>query len=281
MKKILITGANSYIGLSFENYIKKVSTGDYAIDTLDVANPAWRETDFSGYDAVFHVAGIVHQKVRKADIARYYQVNRDLAREVAEKAKCAGVRQFVFLSSMSVYGKSRGVITKETLPTPHDHYGRSKWEAECAIAALDTSAFRVCILRLPMVYGKGCKGNFPNVVKIVKKFPIFPKIRNKRSAIYVDNLSAFVKLCVDRELAGVYFPQNNEYAVTVEMARIIAETLGKRRFFSILAGISVRIFFPVVGAARKAFGTLIYEGTEDFAYEYCVVDFAESVRRSV
>ena len=113
MKKILITGANSYIGVSFENYMKQWAD-EYSVDTVDMIDGTWREKDFGGYDAVFQVAGIAHKKETKENFELYYKVNRDLAIETAKKAKKDGVKQFIFLSSMSVYGMDTGVITNET-----------------------------------------------------------------------------------------------------------------------------------------------------------------------
>lgn len=281
MKKILITGANSYIGTSFEKYIKDNYPDEYAIDTVDMIDGSWREKDFSGYDTVFHVAGIAHQKETKENAPLYYKVNRDLAIETAQKAKEEGVKQFIFLSSMSVYGMDTGVITKETKPAPKSNYGKSKLQAEEGINALASDYFKVCVLRPPMVYGKDCKGNFQSVVKIVEKLPFFPKIKNERSMIYIDNLSSFVKLCVDRELGGLYFPQNKEYVQTSEIAKIIAETINKKIWISGIVGVGVFAIRPFVGIVKKAFGNLIYKDTEDFSCIYCVIDNKQSFEKSV
>ena len=280
MKKILITGANSYIGVSFENYMKQWAD-EYSVDTVDMIDGTWREKDFGGYDAVFHVAGIAHKKETKENAEIYYKVNRDLAVETAKKAKEDGVKQFIFLSSMSVYGMDTGVITKDTVPTPKSNYGKSKLQAEEGINALSSDDFKVCTLRPPMVYGKDCKGNFQTVVKIVKKSPVFPRIKNERSMIYIDNLASFVKLCVDRELCGLYFPQNKEYVTTVDMAKGIAAKLEKKRYFSYLLGCGVFVLRPFVSMAKKGFGTLTYLNTEELDYSYCVVDNEESIKRSI
>lgn len=281
MKKILITGANSYIGTSFEKYIKENYGEAYAIDTVDMIDGSWREKNFGEYDVVFHVAGIAHKKETKGNAQLYYKVNRDLAIDTAKKANKEGVKQFIFLSSMSVYGMDTGVITKETIPAPQSNYGKSKLEAEEGIHAFTSDNFKVCILRPPMVYGKDCKGNFQTVVKIVKKSPVFPKIKNERSMVYIDNLSSFVKLCVDRELSGIYFPQNREYVKTVDMAKNIAVKLKKKRYFSILLGCCVFVLRSFVLTAKKGFGSLTYLDTEEFDYSYCVVDNEESVKLSI
>ena len=280
MKKILITGANSYIGVSFENYMKQWAD-EYSVDTVDMIDGTWREKDFGGYDAVFHVAGIAHKKETKENAELYYKVNRDLAVETAKKAKEDGVKQFIFLSSMSVYGMDTGVITKDTVPMPKSNYGKSKLQAEEGINALSSDDFKVCTLRPPMVYGKDCKGNFQTVVKIVKKSPVFPRIKNERSMIYIDNLASFVKLCVDRELCGLYFPQNKEYVTTVDMAKGIAAKLEKKRYFSYLLGCGVFVLRTFVSVAKKGFGTLTYLNTEELDYSYCVVDNEESIKRSI
>ena len=269
MKRVLITGANSYIGTSFEKYIKENYQNDYEVDTVDMIDGSWREKSFAGYDSVFHVAGIAHQKETAENAHLYYEINRDLTIEVARKAKEDGVPQFVFLSSMSVYGKETGVITKETEPSPKTNYGKSKLQAEEKTMELSDDSFKVCVLRPPMVYGVGCKGNFQSVVKIVKKFPIFPRVKNKRSLIRIDNLISFVKLCVDKELCGLYFPQNREYVAVTDLAKEAAKNLKKRIYFSFLLGFIVVIVRPFSRTLKKAFGNLIYKDTEEFGFEYC------------
>ena len=280
MKKILITGSGSYIGESFKEYLKNFGE-EYSADTLDMQRADWREQDFRGYDVVYHVAGIAHRKETSENAHLYYEVNRDLALEVARKAKSEGVSQFIFLSSMSVYGIDRGVITPDTPLAPKSNYGRSKMEAEEGMAELASEDFAICTLRPPMVYGKGCKGNFVSVVSLVRKLPFFPRVENRRSIIYIDNLSSFVKMAIDRELLGLYFPQNREYMNTSQMAMGIAEGLGKKCRLSRLLGFGVKLLMPFVSMAKKGFGTLIYENTESLDFEYIVISAEDGVKKSV
>lgn len=281
MKKILITGANSYIGTAFEKYIKEKYPENYVVDTVDMTDGNWREKNFSGYDCVFHVAGIAHQKETKKNARLYYEVNRDLAIETAKKAKDDGVEQFVFLSSMSVYGMDTGIISKDTVPNPRSNYGKSKWQAEQGINNIADDAFKVCILRPPMVYGKGCKGNFQTIIKIVETSPVFPQIKNERSMIYIDNLCSFVEMCIDKMLCGIYFPQNKEYVRTIDIAKIIATKLGKKLYFSYLLGGCVLAFRPFISVIRKGFGTLIYRNCDETDGSFCTVTNADSLERSI
>lgn len=257
MKKILITGANSYIGMSLERYLSQWPDA-YRVDTLDTMGQ-WRSHDFSGYDAVYHVAGIAHIRETKENEHLYYEVNRDLAAAVAAHAKDAGVGQLIFLSSMSVYGIEEGAISMETQPAPTSNYGKSKLQAEQLLTALADDRFHVAVLRPPMVYGEGSKGNYSSLVKLVQLTPVFPDYRNKRSMLHIDNLCAFVKELVDTGKGGLFLPQDEEYVCTSQMARQIAREMGKDLKL-------LKILNPLVGLAKKctsmglkAFGDLYYE----------------------
>lgn len=280
MKKILISGAGSYIGISLAQFLSRWPDR-YQVDTLDVIGESWKTADITGYDAVFHVAGIAHQKETDENRHLYFEVNRDLAVAMAQKAKAAGIPHFIFMSTMSVYGMESGVITPATPPAPKSGYGQSKLEAETAMHAMEDDTFRVAVLRPPMVYGKNCRGNFQTMKKLVEKSPVFPAVKNRRSMISIDNLCSFVRLAVDEQLCGTFFPQNREPVSTTAMARLIADTLGRRVWFSRLAGIAVQALAAVYPTARKAFSSLTYEGCEQHDFRYCVEDFASSVRKSV
>lgn len=169
---------------------------------------------FKGYDVVFHVAGIVHRKETQQNAHEYYEINRDLAVETAKKAMQDGVSQFIFMSTMGVYGMLTGVITKDTVPIPKTHYGKSKLQAEEQIQKLSNDGFKVAILRPPMVYGKIALEIMQSFLYL-QKTPIFPNFENQRSAIYIDNLSEFVRRLIDMASSGVYKPQMTSIYVPV------------------------------------------------------------------
>lgn len=258
MKRILITGANSYIGSSFARYMGQWPEA-YALDTVDMVGGGWRKVSFSVYDCVFHVAGIAHQKETEENAHLYYEVNRDLAIEVGEKARAEGVKQFVFLSSMSVYGMEEGCIGRDTPPKPVSHYGKSKLEAEKGLLPLQRAGFHVAILRPPMVYGEGCRGNYQALVKLAKALPLFPKYENKRSMIHIDRLCACVKEIVDEPRDGVMLPQDEEYVCTCRMVQEIARSMGKRMVLWKGLNPLVHLAKKFTRAGKKAFGNLYYE----------------------
>lgn len=280
MKNILVTGKNSYIGNALKSFLEQWPE-IYSVDFINMKDKHWKETSFARYDVIYHVAGIAHIKETAENSHLYYEVNRDLTIEIATKAKNDGVKQFIFLSTMNVYGMETGIITVDTKAIPSSSYGRSKLQAEENILPLMDGNFSICIIRPPMVYGKDCKGNFQSVINIVRNSPVFPFLDNKRSSIYIDNLSNFVKKCIDMNLKGLFFPQNREYMCTSKMALWIAEALGKNIINSQSLGFVVRCLQPFFNKSRKAFGNLIYKDLEKFDFDYCVVELEESVKKSV
>lgn len=285
MKKILITGADSFVGTSFEEYVKDYP--EYSVDTVDMRGDGWRDCDFSTYDTVFHVAGIAHSdggSISKEREALYYSVNTDLTVEVAKKAKREGIGQFIFMSSSIVYGKSGAVgktkhITKDTAPSPLNCYGDSKLKAEEGILPLSDESFKVVVLRPPMIYGKGGKGNFLTLEKIAKRLPIFPYVKNERSMLYVDNLSEFIRLMIENCESGVFYPQNAEYTNTSDMVKLIGAANGKRVRLIKGFGWLIRIcavFFPFL---NKAFGSFTYDKEISKYYkEYCKYTLEDSIK---
>ncbi|MDT2833550.1 NAD-dependent epimerase/dehydratase family protein [Vagococcus carniphilus] len=292
MKRILITGENSYIGTSFDAFMKQYQD-DYIVDTISVRDDEWKQKDFSLYDAIYHVAGIAHAdvgKVSKEQQELYYKVNRDLTYEVAKKYKedrKDSFSQFIYMSSIIVYGdnvsiRKKRVITKETKPNPSNFYGDSKLQAELKIQPLADDNFQVCIIRPPMIYGPNSKGNYPQLRKLALKLPVFPDIPNERSMLFVGNLMIFIKEMISKcYYTGIYYPQNVEYVRTSYLVKEIANAHGKKIKLVKLGNWGVYLLSYIPGKignlTNKAFGNLVYEKTN---CSIAIYDFSETILES-
>lgn len=281
MKRVLITGKGSYIGTKVQEWLMKYPD-KYQVDVLDMIGDEWKKYDFSGYDVVFHVAGIAHRK--NVPIKQYKQVNHILAVNVAKKASDAGVKQFIFMSSGAVYSQSdrkhKTIIVDENTPlTPSTPYGISKMKAELELNELKTE-MNIAMIRPPMVYGPGAKGNYNSLSKLAKKTPIFPKINNKRSMIYIDNLCEFARLLVDLGEGGLFLPQNKEYVKVSELVKQIADCNGKRIMLTPIFNWLVAIFSHIINSINKVFGDFAYKKIDYFEDVYQIVDFENSIKNT-
>ena len=285
--RVLITGKDSYIGVSFENWVKNTNP-EWDIDTICLKDSTWKNVSFSDYDTILHVAGIAHVSADPKLEELYYRVNRDLAIEVAQKAKEDQVKQFIFMSSMIIYGADEGVgisnvITADTKPQPLNFYGDSKLQADVAIQAMNDHDFKTAIIRTPMVYGPNSKGNFPKLIKLAKLTPLFPSLENKRSMIYIDNLTEFIRLLILNQSSGVFFPQNKDYVGTKEIVLVAGECMSRKIYSVGLFNPLLTLMSKKMSIINKVLGNKIYDKklSKDFNQEYCVVDFKESIRRSI
>lgn len=292
-KRVLITGENSYLGTSLENYIKE-NYPDWSTSSISVHGTEWKKKNFGEYDVIFHAAGKAHADVGKVSESvrqEYYKVNRDLTRKVAMKAKKDGVGQFIYPSSIIIYGESAPVgkkrkITTATKPNPSNFYGDSKLQADLLVQKLSDDNFHTAVVRLPMVYGAGSKGNYPLLVKLAKTLPFFPKVKNSRSMIYVENLCQFLCELIENQEAGIFFPQNPRYISTTEMVKTIAEISEKKLYVTSFLAPAVFLAGKVPGKigrmVNKAFGSLVYDKkmSRYGGNSYQKYNLEESIRRT-
>lgn len=263
MKTILITGTNSYIGTNLEMILNR-SPHKYKVDTVDMRNQEWKNTDFSQFDVIFHVAAIVHKKEDPNMEKAYFEINTDLALEVAKIAKESGVNQFIFMSTMAVYGEE-GEIGKDvvidinTPPNPKTFYAKSKLEAEKQLDKFSGEKFKISIVRPPIVYGDNCPGNYARLEKIALRFPVFPMIQNERSMIHIDVLSKEIERIIEGNLKGVFLPQDDEYKNTSYLIKEIAIKKGKKIYLSEVLGYIVLLLGKKNKTINKVFGNLIYK----------------------
>lgn len=285
MKKVLITGAGSYIGTKVQNWLDTAFDGGeklFQVDAVDTINDNWKKADFTKYDVVYNVAGIAHVKAAKSEGPLYYAVNKDMVIAIAKAAKEAGVKQFIHMSSMIVYKEVKTLegkqIHKDTEPAPNGFYGDSKLQGELGVRALADERFKVCIMRPPMIYGPGCRGNFPRLVWLAQKTPILPAWHNKRSMLYIDNLCEFVKQLILHEVDGTVYPQNAEYADTVEIIRYYAKANGKHIWITKLFNPLIWLFGDHVRALGKMFSNSTYDmKMSHYPFDYHVVNLKDSL----
>lgn len=280
MKKVLILGANSYIGCSFQAYVEQNYPGEFQVDRVSLRGNGWQEADWSEYDSVLNVTGKAHADIgslTEEEKQEYYAVNCELACDAAKKALESGVGQYIYLSSIIVYGDSSNAghpvhITKDTVPAPSNFYGDSKWQAEQKLGKLfdgytgkekkagNGKNTELAVVRPPMIYGKGSKGNFRMLTKIAEKLPFFPKTKNQRSMLYIENLAEFLRLLVDSGRGGLFLPQNADYVSTAEMVREIGAAKGKKihlwRWMNPLVWLAGKVPGKIGGMVQKAFGSL-------------------------
>ncbi len=265
MKRILITGINSYLGKYFKRYIEGFD--GYSTVSISMRDGSWRDEDFTGIDTVYHVAGLAHSDnghISREKAQVYYDINTDMTEALAKKAKAEGVHQFIFMSSIIVYGDSAPIgerrrIERGTMCSPVNAYGDSKLQAEYRLKKLADESFRVVILRPPMIYGPGCKGNYPLLSLFAQHLHFFPRVDNERSVLFAGNLMAFIKLMIDNDEQGTFYPQNAEYVNTSELVRMIAAAHGRRiRLVGGLTGL-LKFMGVFTELVNKAFGSRTYD----------------------
>lgn len=267
--KILIIGVHSYIGNAFINYIRNQNEREknnqqlekmnhWVIDKVGASKDEWREKEFVGYDVVLHVAALVHKKEWNYRKEEYNKVNFKKVIEVARKAKKAKVKQFIFLSTMAVYGEHVSHITDKTPLFPTSYYGTSKLKAEKKLESMRSNSFFVAIVRPPMVYGKNCPGNYARLKRLAYYMPIFPKIDNKRSVISIERLSKCLKLIIERQINGIVCPRDKEPIQTTKLYVEIRKEIGKSTWTFFVGRRIIRACnkIPVL---KKLFGSCYYD----------------------
>ncbi|WP_020619900.1 NAD-dependent epimerase/dehydratase family protein [Paenibacillus daejeonensis] len=280
-KKVLVTAKNSYIGNSFASWVSKDK--QIQTDFISCKNEDWKNKEFGDYDVILHVAGIAHVDAKSDMEEIYYKVNRDLTIELAEKAKNEGVEQFVFMSSMIVYGESKSEkfqINKDTVPNPSNFYGMSKLQAEQGLKKISDTNFKVAIIRAPMVYGKEAKGNYKKLSNFALKTPVFPDADNERSMLYIDNLCELIKFIILNNDQGVFYPQNKDYVKTSELVELIARFHGRTVRLTKVFNPFIKVFKSKL--TRKLFGNFTYsKSLSTYPYgDYQIFNLSESILRT-
>lgn len=223
-----ITGSSGFVGTNLKN-----ENPGYQIQDIDLLQIKPEEIQFNNSEVLLHLAALVHQ-MKGAPEKQYYIVNSDLAFETAKHAKDNGVKHFVFMSTVKVYGEftSDGNSWKENSPCiPLDPYGKSKLEGEQRVKELEDEDFKVSIIRTPLVYGPDVRANMLNLMKLVNKYPVIPlgNIQNKRSMTYVGNLVHLIDAVIKNRTSGIFLASDGEPVSTSFLVKEIAGNMpGKK-----------------------------------------------------
>lgn len=254
--KIIIIGKNGYIARNLLTALHNSSMIE-EIKAVSVRQGI-KDIDFNNYDVCIHTAALVHKKESQYQESDYFKVNTDLTIEIAKKAKNQGIKQFIFLSTMAVYGIEQGEINQQSLLQPKTFYGHSKLAAEQALQAMQDEHFTIAIVRPPMIYGPNCPGNYALLRKLAKKTPIFPYVQNQRSMLFIDHLCEFINQLMMNKDAGIFHPQDRAYINTAQMVVEISKQNKQPLFLSKVGGVIVNKVFSNVSLVNKVFGNLTY-----------------------
>lgn len=287
-KKVLVIGKNSYIGKNFLQYCnmdsEHPSFNQGEEESLDVKaisgkDGEWRNTKFEGYDTILLLSGIVHTTASEEE---YEQVNHIMAVEIAKKAKAALVNQFIFMSTIAVYGDELEWSGNQIVRNPLTPYAKSKQKAEEDIRRLEDDGFSVAIVQPPMVYGKDCPGNFTKLVRLIEKVHMFPRYFNSRSSIFVLNLCEFLRGLIVQQCRGCFVPQNPQYLCSMDVALALKEKGVPVFMISGLSGI-IKLAGTMNKKIKKAFG--VYQFPMDLSQfeqiEYQKYSVTDSLKLSI
>lgn len=254
MNKILLTGSNGYLGSSFINQYKN----KYLFQKFSLLNQKLEDINFDGIDIVLHCAALVHQKVEHS-YEKYYEINVEYPSRLAKLAKQNGVKQFVFISTIAIYGEDKEKIDENTTYEPITPYGKSKLEAEKELLKLNDDSFIVSIIRPPMIYGRNAPGNIDSLIKLVKKLPILPlgKIQNKRTFIFIQNLCYAIDEIITQKQNGTFLVSDDEPLSTSKLIELIAKNLDKKIYL-----IKIPFFESLLKLVKPSFHKRLYGSLE-------------------
>ncbi|MDN5097942.1 NAD-dependent epimerase/dehydratase family protein [Aliarcobacter butzleri] len=249
--KLLITGSNGFIGNYFINNYKS----KYNIETFSFLKDDINSLDCRYLDAVFHLSALVHQ-MGGASASEYEKINVTQTIELAKKAKESGVKHFVFMSTVKVYGEeTNSKYTENTVCNPEDDYGKSKLKAEYELQKLEDENFEISIIRTPIVYGYGVKANIKNLISLVNKVPLLPlgKIKNKRSMVYIGNLCHLVDEIITQEKQGIFLASDDEPLSTSKLIELIAKNFDRKMYL-----IKIPFFETLLKILKPSFHERLY-----------------------
>ncbi len=226
IKTILLTGASGFVGQRFVEYNKE----RYILKPVSLKHQSVEDIDFTGVDAIVHLAGMAHQ-MQKIEDQIYFDINTELTKKFALAAKAQGVSHFIFISTIKVFGEHQNAVLTEGSPCQpiNDPYGQSKLDAEKLLERMEDSTFTVAIIRPPLVYGPKVKGNLIRFLKLAdSNMPLpFATISNRRTMVYLDNLTALINAIIEKKASGIYLAADDTPISTTYLIAQMRQNMGK------------------------------------------------------
>ena len=287
--KLILTGSSGFVGKQFMSAMND----QYQIKPVSLITTKIDDIDFNKIDTIVHLAGMAHQ-MQEIDEKIYFEVNRDLTIALARKAKKNGVKHFIFISTVKVYGDNNTMtsLNENSSCSPSDPYGQSKFEAEEGLKQLETGTFKVAIIRPPLVYGKYVKGNLQRIMGLVEKLPVLPfdGINNARSMVYVGNLIKLIEVIMIKTASGVFIAGDREPHSTTKLVSLINENLASNKILVQLPDFVVQLIRKVKPQlANRLFDSYIVDNsltntmlnyTPPFSFEQGITEMVQDFKSS-
>lgn len=271
MKSILLTGSNGFIGKYFISQYGQL----HKISTFSFLNDNFESLHVNNIDVVLHLSALVHQP--KASYEEFEQVNVLNTINLALKAKANGVKHFVFMSTIAVYGEEHCVLHENLTCKPVGFYGMSKLKAEMALQKLQDEYFTVSIIRPPMVYGYNAPGNIKSLMRLIKKIPVLPflNINNQRSFVYVGNLCAMIESVIEAKKGGVFLACDDTPLSMTQLIELIAQSMEKKIYLMQLSFFSKFLKWLKPFIYQRLYESLVVDNSQtkkvlDFTNPYTV-----------
>lgn len=281
MKRVLITGKNGSLSTAVAEYLRTKT--EYPVEQISLRGNTWKNTDFSDVYSIVHIAGVTPQNAKSTE--DYYTINAELTKQLAEKCKQDGVRQFVYISSMAVYGieqsmdVAKGTVSEVTALNPTSDYGKSKLMAEEYITPIQNGSFQVAIIRVPSIYGKGKTEYIDQYKYLADKLPVIPRAFEDRykSAICVDNLCELICLIIQEHATGIICPDDGQISA-VDFCSAIYPNKKKSRFL----GKMIELFLKNNARILDYYGAVYYSSdlTNRFEGKYRIHNLQEAIKLS-
>ena len=262
LKTVLITGASGFVGKRYVTF----NSNKYNIKTVSLQRIEPESVDFYGVETIVHLAGKAHQ-MEQIDADIYFEVNHRLTKRFAEAALKAGIPHFIFISTVKVYGDEpeSGYLDLSSPTITNDPYGESKLKGEQALLKMESKDFTISIIRPPLVYGPGVKGNLIRLLELTQKnIPLpFKGINNKRSMVFLDNLIALINKVTDTKTSGIFIPGDKAPFSTSDLLAMMYKGMNRKPLWFKMPKLGIMLLDKLKPKlVKRLFGSFVIDATE-------------------